>query len=348
MSHERPLYQRQHRRNAVKLGVFATVMLLVLVALAVVFSQVTFTSTDGYHATFTDASGMTAGSKVRIAGVPVGSVKGVRVGKDNLARVDFDVESKYRLLHSTRAAIRYENLVGDRYLELMEGPGSPARLAPGSTISRQQTAPALDLDQLLGGFKPLLRGLDPGQTNALTAALVQVFQGQGQTLVSLLSSTGEFTKTLADRDKVIGEVIENLNTVLQTVAARGEQFSTTIDQLQQLISGLAGQRDPIGAAIPRIADATGGLARLLSGSRPDVAADVDQLGRTAAQLNSNDTLPWVLENLPEAYRKLTRIGSYGSFLQLYICGTKAKFIGPDGREQMLTFGGGQTTGRCAP
>ncbi|MFD2394497.1 hypothetical protein ACFSSF_12920 [Dietzia aerolata] len=40
-----------------------------------------------------------------------------------------------------------------------------------------QTAPALDLDALLGGFRPLFRALDPAQVNQLSESIVKVFQG---------------------------------------------------------------------------------------------------------------------------------------------------------------------------
>ncbi|TSD96510.1 MCE family protein [Skermania sp. ID1734] len=333
----------------VKFSVFALVMVLILIFLGVVFSQARFASTKSYHAVFTSASGMKSGSKVRIAGVPVGAVTSVKVGKDDLAHVDFNVESKYPLLRSTRAQIRYENLVGDRYMELMEGPGSMDTLPDGGTIGTAQTAPALDLDVLLGGFKPLLRALDPQQVNQLTSALVQVFQGQGDTLVSLLSTTGSFTKTLADRDQLIGDVINNLNTVLKTIDARGDQFSTTLDRLQQLISGLSADRDPIGDAIPRIADATGKLANLLEGSRPDLAGTINQADRLATNLNAGtDTFEKVLAGLPSAFQRLIRVGAYGSFFQFYVCSTQFKFSGPDGKDILIKLPAAQTSGRCAP
>lgn len=146
------------RSNTVKLSIFALVMVLIFAALALVFSQYRFGSADRYHAVFVDASGLKSGDKVRIAGVPVGSVKGVEIADGTVAQVDFDVDAKYRLLTTTGATVRYENLVGDRYLELLEGPGGTDELADGGTIPIDRTAPALDLDMLLGGFKPLLRG----------------------------------------------------------------------------------------------------------------------------------------------------------------------------------------------
>ncbi|MEV5833117.1 MCE family protein [Nocardia sp. NPDC052112] len=336
------------RATTVKLTIFTLVMALVLAGLVVVFSQMRFARETGYHAVFTNSSGMLDGAKVRIAGVPVGSVTGVHVGKDNLAHVDFDVDSKYRIYTSTKATIRYENLVGDRYLELLEGPGTAQAMSKGGTIGLDHTSPALDLDMLLGGFKPLLRGLDPAQVNDLTEALLQVFQGQGGTLVALLNSSGSFAKTLADRDALIGSVIENLKTVLATIDDRDQQFATTLEELQRLVSGLAADKDPIGAALPRIAGATGDLTDLLQQARPDLKTTIEQTGTLAATLDDgSDTIQWVLDRLPETYKKLVRIGSYGSFLNMYVCGTNFIVDGPDGKPMHITLPGMQTTGRCA-
>ncbi|MFI6171370.1 MCE family protein [Nocardia sp. NPDC051052] len=335
--------------TTVKLLIFTVVMALVFAGLVIVFSQMRFAREYGYHAVFTSSSGMVPGSKVRIAGVPVGSVSSVKVGKDHLAHVDFDVDRKYRLLTSTRATIRYENLVGDRYLELLEGPGNTEALRDGDTIDKDKTAPALDLDMLLGGFRPLLRGLDPAQVNDLTGALLQIFQGQGGTLVSLLNSGGSFAKTLADRDELIGNVISNLNTVLQTIDQRGDQFATTLDELQRLVSGLAADRDPIGDALPRIAGATRDLTGLLQQARPDLRSTIEQTGRLSTNLdNGSDTIQWVLDKLPDTYKKLIRIGAYGSFLQLYVCGTNLVVDGPNGQPMQVNLPGKQTTGRCTP
>ncbi|MEV6772812.1 MCE family protein [Nocardia sp. NPDC051030] len=337
------------RAVTVKLGLFTLIMVVVLAMLGVIFSQMRFARENGYHAVFTSSSGMLPGAKVRIAGVPVGSVSRVYVGKDKLAHVDFDVDRKYKVYTSTQATVRYENLVGDRYLELVEGTGTAQILNKGGTLGTDRTKPALDLDMLLGGFKPLLRGLDPTQVNDLTEALLQVFQGQGGTLVSLLNSGGSFGKTLAERDALIGSVIENLRTVLGTIDQRDAAFGTTLDELQRLVSGLAADKDPIGDAIPRIAGATGDLTNLLRQARPDLKSTIAQLGRTATTVDDqSDELEWLIQNLPESYKKLVRIGSYGSFLNIYVCGTDILVDGPNGKPLLVgTPGGQENLGRCA-
>ena len=116
-----------------------------------------------------------------------------------------------------------------------------------------------------------------------------------------------------------------------------------------MVSGLSQDRDQIGDAIPRIAGATGDLANLLEGARPPLQSTIAEANRTATQLQAGeDDLDWVLQNLPAAYRRLIRIGTYGSFFQMYVCTVKFKFSGPDGSDLLLNMPGGQTAGRCAP
>src|SRR4029079_6687130 len=123
-----------HRGLLIKVSIFAVVMLLVSAALVVIFGEFRFASTNTYHATFTDASRLKAGQDVRISGVPVGSVKDVKLNPDNTVDVAFNINKRYQLYTSTRAVVRYENLVGDRYLEITSGPGELRKLPAGSTI----------------------------------------------------------------------------------------------------------------------------------------------------------------------------------------------------------------------
>src|SRR5699024_4550329 len=177
-----PMNKTPLKFTALKLGVFTLVMLLILAGLVVVFSQYRTGTTEDYSAVFENASSLETGDKVAIAGVTVGAVTGVRITDDNLAAVDFNVDQGYRLTTTAHVAVRYKDLVGNRYVELIKGdePGTP--IEPGTTVPTDRTEPALDLDTLLGGFKPLFKALDPHQVNMLARSLIDVFQGQGQAL----------------------------------------------------------------------------------------------------------------------------------------------------------------------
>lgn len=308
------------RAVIIKFGIFAIIMTVLTTFLFFIFGQYQTGSTTGYSAVFGDVSRLKSGDSVRVAGIRVGTVGDVSLLPDKKVLVKFDADRSIQLTDGTKAVVRYLNLVGDRYLELIDGPGSTKRLPAGAQIPVDRTAPALDLDLLLGGLKPVIRGLNAQDVNALTSSIIQVFQGQGPRLESLMSKTASFTNTLANNKEVIQQVIDNLNTLLSTIDKEGGKFSGTIDRLQRLVTELADDRDPIGAAIDSLDSGTASLADLLTKARPPLRGDVDQLNRLAPLLDDHKTqIDAGLKKAPANYRKLIRAGSYGSVINWYLC-----------------------------
>jgi phospholipid/cholesterol/gamma-HCH transport system substrate-binding protein len=338
--------RRSLRPTLVKLGIFAAVMTLLTASLFFIFGQYQTGSTKDYSAVFADASRLETGQSVRVAGMRVGTVNDVKLQQDKTVVVTFDADPTVRLTTGSRAAVRYLNLVGDRYLELIEGPGGAA-LPPGSQIPKERTQSALDLDLLLGGLKPVIRGLNPQDVNALSASLIQIFQGQGGTLQSLFSNTSGFTTALAEHNQTIQALIDNLRTLLATLAKEGDKFSGTIDRLEKLVTELAAERDPIGSAIESLNNGTASVADLLAEARPPLAGTVDQLSRLAINLDGQkDRLDTALQKAPENYRKLVRTGSYGSFFNYYICELKWRVTDLQGRTAVFPWIR-QDGGRCS-
>jgi len=313
-----------------KLIVFTAVIALATGLVALTIANVTLSPTTRYLARFTDVSGLLVGDDVRIAGVRVGSVDSIELVDRRFAQVGFSVDARQHLPASATAAVLYRNLLGQRYLSLARGPGPVGQtLPPGGLIPIQRTMPPLNLTVLFNGFKPLLVGLDPAQLNQLSWEIVQVLQGQGGTVESLLASTSSLTRDLADRDRVIGEVITNLNAVLDTVNARDEQLSALILQLQRLVSGLAADREPIGQAIVSIDQLAGTTAGLLRDARPPLRDDIAALGALSTNLaDSAPVIDRVLQFLPEKLTKLSRAASYGSWFNFYLCGAQGTVTVP--------------------
>ena len=339
---------REARATLVKLVVFATVMILVLVGLIVVFSEYRSGDSERYNAAFTDVSGLESGDKVRIAGVEVGRVNGIGLADGNTAEVAFTVDSDQIVHRSTEAVVRYENLTGDRYLELRRGEGDQSPLEPGGVLPISQTSPALDLDALLGGFRPLFRALDPGQVNQLSESIVKVFQGEAGTVQDLLASTSSLTQTIADRDQLIGDVITNLNSVLTTVADNQENVDSIVDDLQQLVSGLSANSTPIAESVSRLNDASANMTTLLSDVRPALREDVAQIDRVAQLINEDEPyVENVINRLPSDFEKMGRLGVYGSFFQFYLCGVIVEITNPATGQPLYLPQYEQTTGRCA-
>lgn len=340
--------RRRTIRNAVRVVLFTAMCLVFLFGLLTVFGQFRFEPRVPYHAVFTNVSGLKGGNFVRIAGVEVGKVTNLTLRRDGSVTVDFAVDNGLTLTGATKAAVRYENLVGDRYLALENGPGSGGPLAPGATIPLPRTAPALDVDALIGGFRPLFRALDPDQVNALSGQLLNVFQGQGATVSSVLSQTSALTSTLAGRDQLIGEVIDNLNTVLGTFSRRDAQFGDGLDTLSRLVQGLADRRHDIATGAAKINAAAGSVATLLSAARQPVSEAVTQIDRFSSQvLADRDYVDDLLRTLPAAYQILARQGLYGDYFGFYLCDAILKLNGKGGQPVFVKVAG-QDSGRCTP
>ncbi|MFN6549374.1 MCE family protein [Mycolicibacterium septicum] len=337
-------------RTMLKVSIFTIAMLLVAAMLVVVFGEFRFASENSYHATFSQASRLKAGQDVRIAGVPVGTVNDVKLNPDNTVDVKFDLNKRYQLYTSSQAKVRYENLVGDRYLEITSGPGELRKLPAGATIPQQNTQPALDLDALLGGLRPVMKGLDGNKVNEISNAIIEMLQGQGGALANMLTSTSAFTQNLAARDQLIGDVITNLNTVLGTVDEKGAQFDSSVDELQKLISGLSEGRDPIAGAIAPLASAENDLTDMLDKSRRPLQAVIENARPFAQRMDERKAdVNKVIEPLAENYLRLNGLGAYGSFFNIYYCSIRMKVNGPAGSDILIPFGGppDPSKGRCS-
>ncbi len=211
--------------DLVKLLVFIVVTTLATGLLVVMVGNLTFGASKPYKAEFVDATGVVKGDDVRVAGVKVGSVTDIEIIDRPRALVSFDVDSDVSVNLATHAAIRYRNLVGQRYISLSQQVGDTTPLEEDAVIDVRNTSPALDLTVLFNGFKPLFQALSPDDINQLSFEIVQVFQGEGGTLESLLGHTASVTKTLADRDEVITDLIVNLDDVLDRIADRDSELS---------------------------------------------------------------------------------------------------------------------------
>jgi len=340
--------------SAIKLGIVSLVLLLITVSIVVVFAQMRFNRTNSYSAEFSNGSGLRDGQFVRASGVEIGKVKKVRlIEGGKRVQVDFTVDRAVPLYQSTTAQIRYLDLIGNRYLELVRGNGEGAdrALPAGGFIPLSRTSPALDLDALIGGFKPLFRALDPEKVNTIASAIITVFQGQGGTINDILDRTARLTEHIAERDQAIGEVIKNLNVLLDTTVRHRNEFDQTVDNFERLITGLQNHADPLAAGTANISNAAGTVAELLGENRALLHKEINYLQALQQPLvDQRDQLGDLIHKTPTALNLIGRsIGLYGDWVNFYVCDLTIKWNGlqPGGPVRTVRLWQ-QPTGRCSP
>ncbi|MDR3662849.1 MAG: virulence factor Mce family protein [Mycobacterium sp.] len=336
--------------TAIKLAIFSAVLLAFTAGIFIVFGQFRFSRNNEYSAIFNNTSGLKADQFVRAFGVEVGKVTDVELIPGGKVKVHFNVDKSVALYQETTASIRYLDLLGNRFLDLKRGDSNQV-LPPGGTIPVERTAPALDLDALVGGFRPLFRSLDPQKVNTIASSIVTIFQGEGGTINDILDQTAQFTSAIGDQDQAIGEVIKNLNTVLDTTVKHQKQFDDTLKNFEALVTGLKKRADPIADSVASISNAAGSLGDLLGDNRALLHDTLGYTETTAQSLvDQKDQLNDTLQKVPQALKILGRSGGvYGDFFNFYVCDVEAKLNGlqPGGpvRTVMLF---NQPSGRCTP
>lgn len=312
---------------AVKLGTFLVVTVLSTVVMVNTLNQPIPGATYDYTAEFRNAEGVVRGSDVRMAGVRVGRVTGLS-RHNGVARIEFEVERDQQIGAHSTVSIRYSDLLGGRYLGIGEGRSNAPRLAPGSVIPVGRTRSPVDLTTLLNGFRPLFDSIEPKQANALARSIVKVFEGQREPINHVLDQVVALSSKATRNDAVLGELLDNLNSIIGSMLGKKQQFTSTVaalDKLMRLAVDERGQIDDVMDSATRMATTLAGITdeagatitnnlRLLNGVSGNLADHGSELVRAFQSVN-------------QGLVKLGNLTSYGSWANVYLCTIGLK-IGP--------------------
>lgn len=333
------------RGPAVGVALFAVAAVFSTLVLWTTLQNSVSGATNTYTATFTDATGLHQGDDVRIAGVKVGRIEGLEL-EDNLAQVEFTVQHDQPVFANTRGVIRYQNLIGQRYLALRPGQGAAKPLPDGARIPASRTEPSLDLTALLGGFEPLFDLLQPEEINRLSENIIGVLQGEGPALRALLEQSAALSTDLAAKDQVLGEVITNLTEVMDDLAGRTDDFEKLISRSKVLVDGLSGNSAEILGAVERIDRTAVALTGLVGDVRPALKNGLGKFNEVAdLYLDEGPAVEETIQRLPSFLGSFGRITQYGSWINIYACSIDLRLPGlPEGT--VAGLGGSRHTEVC--
>lgn len=323
------------RGIAVRFALFALASVLLLVLLVNTMTNGLGEDSRDFTAEFRDVSGLRVGDDVKVAGVRVGRVSSISV-TDAGARVEFELRDQQPLLDTTRVVMRYQNLLGQRYLALVQTGRRGAELEAGADVPMSRTDPGFDLTELLNGFRPLFEVLQPADVNRLAESMVKVLQGEGGTVEQLLQETTRLTGFLVDRDELYGQVVTNLTPVLDNLAGQGDDLRTTVRELRLLMDGLARDRRSIGASIDGLSELVGATSGFFREVRQPAVTTVDELRDVAGQAAaSRERLSRAVRSFSSIFEALGRATSYENALNVYPC----SFLVAVGSQQLNLSGG---------
>lgn len=225
----------------------AVAVMCTLVVLTALRSPVTG-ALSRYTATFSDVSGLYVGDDVRISGVQVGKVQTIRLD-GRVAKVDFTAQADHPVYTNTIAAVRYQTLIGQRYMELVQPAKPDNQLRDGGFIPIGQTIPSFDVAKLFNGFQPIFQTLDPAQFNLLGENLLRLIQGDESGIGPFLHDLDEISKLAVDRQVVITTMIRNLSAISQDLGGKSGQLFALIAQLNQVLAQFGSKAEEFRSAL---------------------------------------------------------------------------------------------------
>lgn len=313
-------------RTAIKFGAFVAVCLVFTVYLAFTIGNIQLDDLNPVapddlelDAAFDDVTGLLVNDPVKIAGVTVGKVTGIRIERGQ-AVVSFAVDDDHEDLPSdTRASVRWRNLIGQRFLYLEPGTAATA-IEDGATIT--DTDSVADLGALFNTLGPIVGAIDESQVNEFLETITAALEGNADRLGQALDDLATLSSGLASRDAAISSLIEDLNVVAGTIADRDQQIRLLLDNLVTLAGEFSANTEIVDQALVEFGSFSTSLAQLVERNR-------DELDRIIAGLDTtvHDTvMPRLqlvqdaLDGLDEMARAVFLAGSQGEWLnQTILC-----------------------------
>jgi phospholipid/cholesterol/gamma-HCH transport system substrate-binding protein len=255
--------------------------------------------TTRYGAEFTDVFGLREGDDVRMAGVRVGRVMKVDLTEDSRANVQFDLQNEQKLFSDTEASILYQNIVGQRYLDLRQGLGSD-------------------------GYQPLFATIDPKAADQITQAAVQALQGDSASWATLVDRTGKLTETFAGRDELLGDLITGLDRLFATLAQQNSNIDTTLNNAQQMVGTFNARRPELVASMGSLSRVMRSLGAVTNEVNPALQALITREPGFAAHLVTIEPqLAFLGGNLPLMLKGIARFTNDGAYANVYACDLNA-------------------------
>jgi len=311
-------------RTAIKFGLFVALCLSFTVYLASTIGNTTIgglvgrgPSTYTLTASFDDVTGLLRDDNVKVAGVAVGKVSGVKV-EAGQAVVEMEIESDHRLPADSAAAVRWRNLIGQRYVYLYPG-DAPTTLEDGDRIT--ETTNVIDIGELFNRLGPIVAAIDEGQVNEFLGTVTKALEGNAADVSQAIDDLAVVAKGLGERDEAIGGLIENLEVVSRTIADRDAQIETMLDNLAALSRTFSDNTALIDEAITEMGAFNRDFSGILEANRGELDRIIAVLARTLGTVEGE--LPAVeqaLDQLDETGAASFLAARNGEFLnQAILC-----------------------------
>jgi len=267
------------------------------------------------RAYFAEAGGLKTGNEVRVAGVKVGKVTGIKLVGAKV-EVDFRVKG-VDLGDQTDAAIDVQTLLGQKYLAL-----APAGTKPLSgAIPVDHTTTPYDVNAALSDLSTDLGQINTPQLEKSLDTLSAAFKDTPPAVRSMVSGLTALSKTISSRDTQLSQLFTKTTSVSKTISSRDDALAKIVDDGNSLMAELAARRNAVKELLAGTAALGTQVEGLIKDDQAALTPALQKLDKVSAILQSNqDNLDAAAKKLGPYYDMLTSAMGSGRWVDAYICG----------------------------
>ncbi len=327
--------KRPHRNGArrpdrsLRLGIVSVALVAVVVGAAVLIHSMHL-GRRSYSAEFAQAAGISRGDAVTDAGIPVGTVTGMRLAGDRVV-VTMKIDGHVALGATTGAAIKLTTLLGSRYVELR--PAGTGSLDGPIPLARTEVP--YDLETALQQATTTFGQIDADKIAQSMTTLSAQLRTTPALVPDLLNNVRTLSSVIASRRGQIQALLTSTAQVTTVIRSQQADLGALVEQGRSVLRRIIDQR----GAVERMIGATTTLVRQLEpvavGDRDDIQQLLTDLQAMTATIAGHDDLlrnilqilpvPWRLfANATGTGRELVGNAPDGAFIDTFMCALSAR------------------------
>lgn len=271
-----------------KVGIFVVAGIAILTYMTFTIGQFSLGKEKGYllKVRFQSMAGVDLKSPVKIAGVDIGKVEGIRLDEDNVAELTLRIVDGVEVPEDSEAVVRATGLMGEKHIEIIPGSRNADKMKPGQEIMR--TKAPTDMDQLFSQLSDVITDI-----KGVTSSLNKVLGGEEGTesLRDIISNIRDVTENLnrAFADNHLGRTIENLEEFSRVLREETPEISENLRIAVDNLSGILREnRGNLKETLDNVKVASGKLQETLD-SITNVSKKIENGEGTIGRLITEDT-----------------------------------------------------------
>src|SRR5271156_5251536 len=259
--------------NRVRIGMMGTLVLTLVVVVGQSFTSAPMLfAQPSYYGQFANTGQLNKGDKVRITGVVVGKVEGLKIDGDHVV-IEFSTGSN-TVGTESRLAIKTDTVLGKKVLEIE--PRGAQTLRPGGVLPLSQSTTPYQLYDAATDITKAAAGWNIDTVKQSLNVLSQTVNQTYSHLSPALDGLARFSDTIGKRDEEITHLLAQADKVASVLGDRSAQINRLLVNAKSLLAAFNERGRAIDALLGNVSAFSAQVKNLIN-DNPNLNPVLEQL-----------------------------------------------------------------------